>query len=173
MRECGNCRLCCYIFQLEGDFWGGVKPKRTWCRYAKGKGCAMHDQPRPEVCTRFKCLWLDDEEMPENWRPDKSGILLAMLGGVETSDGRDIPVIEVSEHYAGLLDKSQFARSHVGNNAILLVNYAHERGTRLRNLPRDRDGNMDQYVLDQIAKEMAKNIDPTADPEDFEFRQVG
>ena len=169
MRECGRCKLCCYVFHLEGEFWGGVKRKRTWCKYAKGKGCAMHDQPRPEVCTGFKCLWLDDEEMPESWRPDKSGVLLVERGCLETSDGRDIPVIQVSEHYAGLLDKSHFAWSHVGNHAILLVNYAHERDTRFRNLPRDPDGNLDMHVITQLKK----ILDLPSDVEGHEFRQVG
>ena len=168
LRECGRCKLCCYIFRLDGEFWGGVKPGRTWCKYAKGTGCAMHDQPRPDVCTGFKCMWLADETMPESWRPDRSGVLLVSRGEAELG-GRYIPIVQVSEQYPGILDKSQFARSVFATRAILMVNYAHEQNTRFRNLPGDKNGAPDEHVMKQILE----YVDPGADFKHFAFRQVG
>lgn len=70
---CGPCRACCVVYPLaELD-----KPKHTPCRHLCETGCAIHDQPREEVCTGFHCSWEkgllgQDERM----RPDQSGMII-------------------------------------------------------------------------------------------------
>jgi hypothetical protein len=122
---------------LHGEFFEalhgpGGKPKRTWCMHAKGKGCAVHDQSRPKVCTSFLCDWMQYPEVfPDAWRPDRSGVLL-VTRWVETSQGETIPVVQVSEHYMGLIDKNRITDR---TNDVCIVNYAHEQQPRIRNVP--------------------------------------
>ena len=154
-RVCGNCKLCCYIFALDGEFFEalhgpGGKPKRTWCKHAKGKGCALHDQPRPKVCTSFLCDWMRcPEVIPDAWRPDRSGVLLVTRWAT-TSQGVTIPVVQVSEHYAGLIDKTRITDR---TSAVCIVNCAHERQPRIRNV-RYVDGMPDPVIAEVLAREL-------------------
>jgi len=154
-RVCGNCKLCCYIFALDGEFFEalhgpGGKPKRTWCKHAKGKGCAVHDQPRPTVCTSFLCDWmLHPDVFPDAWRPDRSGVLL-VTHWATTSQGVTIPVVQVSEHYAGLIDKTRITDR---TSAVCIVNCAHERQPRIRNMPYV-DGMPDPVIAEVLAREL-------------------
>jgi len=50
------------------------KPSWTWCRHCdvENGGCKIYTDPvRPKICDDFRCLWLDDLEQPDEWRPDK------------------------------------------------------------------------------------------------------
>jgi hypothetical protein len=140
---------------LDGEFFEalhgpGGKPKRTWCKHAKGKGCAVHDQCRPNVCTGFLCDWmLNPEVFSDAWRPDRSGVLLVTLSAT-TSQGVTIPVVQVSEHYAGLIDKTRITNR---TNAVCLVNYAHEQQSRIRNVPYV-DGKPDPMIAEAIARDL-------------------
>jgi hypothetical protein len=132
--------LCCLIFPLEGEFWtGGSKPARKWCEHSCAKGCAVHDQPRPAVCENFTCDWLDHPELPDEFRPDRIGIILTTLGLFEGQG-----VIQVSEHYSGKIDK---ALSKLSVNAIFLVTYANEGFTRLRKLRGWADGEKERFLI--------------------------
>lgn len=66
-RTCGSCTLCCKLLGVaELD-----KEKGKWCaRCAIGTGCTIYED-RPKSCKDFACMWLQYEEMPEGWRPDK------------------------------------------------------------------------------------------------------
>jgi len=139
-RTCGNCRLCCFIYELSGEFWtGGTKGKRKWCEHSCRKGCAVHAKPRPSVCENFKCDWLVHPELPDDWRPDRIGIILTTIGCFEGQ-----LVIQVSEHYAGLTDK---ALPRLRTNAIFLVTYAHEGFTRFRKVQGWADGEKERFMI--------------------------
>lgn len=79
--ECGECTACCVNFPLlpEPHFWPEGKRACEPCRFL-GKGCTIHDQPRPKVCTDFKCSWLRGllGSSAADWRPDKSGLLITL-----------------------------------------------------------------------------------------------
>ena len=72
-------------------------------------------------------------------RPDRIGIILVTLGQFEGQ-----PVIQVSEQYAGLLDKA-LAKLRV--NAIFLVNYSHEVTTRFRKARGWDDGEDERFLV--------------------------
>jgi hypothetical protein len=153
---------------VKGDIWtDGEKPARQWCFHAKGKGCAIHDQERPKVCESFQCLWKQWSAMPDAYRPDRMGVLLVHRGDI-TYQGQSIPVIQVSEHYAGCYEKSDFAKTKVARNAILLVNYAHEQHTRFRNLPHTEEGEVNAAVAEQLVKLGVIALDS----DDWAFRSV-
>ena len=75
MAECGTCKQCCITYPLlpNADYWPEGKPTHTPCKHVCEKGCAIHDQPRPNVCTSFRCLWLKfpkiGDQMPRQVRP--------------------------------------------------------------------------------------------------------
>jgi hypothetical protein len=61
-----------------------------------------------------------------------------------------IPVVQVSEHYAGLIDKTRITDR---TDAVCIVNYAHEKGSRFRNVP-FVDGKPDPVIAEAIAREL-------------------
>ena len=66
MRECGGCTLCCRLEKIPG-----LKGRGEWCRHCVvGKGCAIYAR-RPNACAWLRCLWLDDEHLGDELRPDK------------------------------------------------------------------------------------------------------
>ncbi len=71
-RQCGDCGLCCKL--LAVDEIG--KPPHQWCtHFAPGTGCTIYDE-RPAACATFKCLWLRQEELGEEWKPKRSHFVL-------------------------------------------------------------------------------------------------
>ncbi len=74
-RQCGECRACCYVFDL------GEKKKRTWCTHTTDRGCGCYDT-RPSVCRDYKCLWLMSA-LPTAYRPDHCGLVITPRGMYE------------------------------------------------------------------------------------------
>jgi hypothetical protein len=71
-RECGTCTLCCKVMGIEEL----EKPRGVWCDHAMpGRGCAIYDA-RPHSCRVFSCLWLLDEGLGEEWKPEKSKLVI-------------------------------------------------------------------------------------------------
>jgi Fe-S-cluster containining protein len=77
-RICGECRLCCWVFPVPAL----GKPAAEWCRFADARGCSIHDTPRPPVCTEYDCYWRDHEELSDELRPDRIGIVVTDCGHV-------------------------------------------------------------------------------------------
>ena len=77
-RTCNGCTLCCKIVSvLELE-----KPSMTWCQHCDiGKGCKIYDS-KPKSCKSFDCLWLVNEWIPEELRPDRCNIVFEGLYGV-------------------------------------------------------------------------------------------
>jgi hypothetical protein len=52
------------------------KPRGAWCPHAMpGRGCAVYDD-RPDECRTFSCLWLLDDNLGPEWKPEKSKMVL-------------------------------------------------------------------------------------------------
>ena len=69
MNKCGTCTACCTLLPIEPI----DKPVNTPCQYCAG-GCSVYDS-KPETCTEFACAYLQGENVPEELRPDKCGII--------------------------------------------------------------------------------------------------
>ncbi|GGC78748.1 hypothetical protein [Chelatococcus reniformis] len=71
-RQCGTCALCCKVMGIvELD-----KPRGRWCPHCRpGQGCTTYDD-RPEECRTFSCLWLTQDFLGEEWKPDRSKLVL-------------------------------------------------------------------------------------------------
>ena len=69
-RVCGECQACCFAPRLDEM----KKPSFTRCSN-QGQGECTDYQNRPDLCRKYKCLWLQGY-WAENDRPDKSGMML-------------------------------------------------------------------------------------------------
>ena len=78
-RQCGACTLCCKLLRI-GPL---EKPAGTWCRHCtQGVGCTIY-ATRPDVCRQFYCAYRLTDDIPEEWYPLKSKIMLrADPGGI-------------------------------------------------------------------------------------------
>jgi hypothetical protein len=71
-RECGDCTLCCKVMAIEAL----AKPASSWCQHCKpGRGCLIHPD-RPAECQTFNCLWLVNDRLDQQWKPNKSRLVL-------------------------------------------------------------------------------------------------
>jgi len=71
-RDCGPCVSCCCFFTIaELD-----KPAGVLCGHSMpGGGCDDYLN-RPKACRVFHCSWRSWGEVPEDWRPDRTGFVL-------------------------------------------------------------------------------------------------
>jgi hypothetical protein len=75
-RGCGTCTACCTYLEIPGE--GLDKPAGVHCRnLVVGRGCTIYDR-RPGTCRSYNCLWRSLDNLPEEWRPDKSGLLMQL-----------------------------------------------------------------------------------------------
>lgn len=82
MRVCGACRLCCKVFPVPVIH----KPWDEWCRFACSSGCSIHGEKMPAVCREYTCYWLDHEDVPDEFRPDRIGIVVTESGTITIGD---------------------------------------------------------------------------------------
>lgn len=74
-RTCGECTLCCYTMEsAELDMKVG-----EWCKMCTNTGCSIHEK-RPNVCRRFNCVWLQETQIPDSFRPDRIGVVFERPG---------------------------------------------------------------------------------------------
>lgn len=91
MRTCGECRLCCNVFPLPAL----DKPEGSWCRLLGPGGCTVHELGKPEVCSQYACYWLDHENLPEEFRPDRVGMVVTESGTVAVG-GHVLPILVIT-----------------------------------------------------------------------------
>ncbi len=71
-RSCGECNACCKVYFVPAV----GKLDGNWCHHCViGKGCSIYDQ-RPYECQRYRCMWLANLKMSDDFRPDRIGILI-------------------------------------------------------------------------------------------------
>ena len=70
--SCGSCTVCCHSLRMiELD-----KPAGTLCKHClPGKGCGIYET-RFDICRTFLCGWRLVPQLGEEWRPDRSGVLM-------------------------------------------------------------------------------------------------
>ncbi len=73
-RECGECTACCVFLLIKDENFN--KPADQACSHMIEKGgCKIYSE-RPSVCQNWHCAWRFMEQLGDEWRPDRSGILL-------------------------------------------------------------------------------------------------
>jgi hypothetical protein len=76
-RSCGDCNVCCVALKIELPEL--PKEAGTPCPHLAGKGCGIYAS-RPTLCQQFLCGWRLFEDMDDDWRPDRSGVLAMQKG---------------------------------------------------------------------------------------------
>ena len=84
-RQCGECTVCCITPHIDTKEF--QKPPGVRCPHlcAEG-GCSIY-ATRYSACREYHCGWRYLEFLSENWRPDKSGVLLAFTPKDELPPG--------------------------------------------------------------------------------------
>ena len=78
-KSCGACSVCCK--DLMFDLAGSLKLAGVMCPHCKAPdGCGIHDT-RPQVCRAYFCGWHHLPSLGEEWRPEKSEILILFRNG--------------------------------------------------------------------------------------------
>ena len=74
-RACGDCVACCTVLTVDTpDF---RKPPGTPCIHLTSRGCGIH-AVRPHICRTWFCAWRRVSAMPDEARPDRSGVLVSL-----------------------------------------------------------------------------------------------
>jgi len=74
-RACGACTACCTVLTVDTpDF---RKPAGTPCIHLASGGCSIHAE-RPHICRTWFCAWRRIADMPDEARPDRSGLLVSL-----------------------------------------------------------------------------------------------
>lgn len=81
-RSCGTCTVCCYALPIDAP--DIQKMPGAVCENCTGRGCRIYET-RPEPCRKFFCGWWLLPQLDDEWRPDRSGILI-------TPETNDVPV---------------------------------------------------------------------------------
>jgi hypothetical protein len=73
-RQCGECTICCYTLQIEEEDL--KKQADSPCHHLiENQGCSIYKK-RPNVCSNWYCGWRLLDFLEDEFRPDKSGLLL-------------------------------------------------------------------------------------------------
>jgi len=83
--------LCCNVFPLPVL----DKPAGQWCRLLGPAGCTVHDRGLPEVCRQYACYWLEHEDLPEESRPDRIGLVVTESGTI-TVGRHELPMLVIN-----------------------------------------------------------------------------
>jgi hypothetical protein len=102
-RACGACDVCCVVFKIEEQ--SIAKEAGVPCRHLTKNGCGIYET-RPETCRKWLCGWRLIPGLPEEWRPDLSGILLYNVPCREPGYGPDAYMLCLTRGEAHLKDVS-------------------------------------------------------------------
>lgn len=79
MRECGTCTKCCEGW-LTGEInFRSMYPGKPCYLVEIGKGCKDYDNRPLFPCKLFTCAWILDEEIPEEYKPEISGVIVKYI----------------------------------------------------------------------------------------------
>jgi len=74
-RSCDGCTKCCDGW-LHGEAYGHKFYPGRKCHFVTCNGCSIYEK-RPEIpCRTFRCVWLDDQDIPEWMKPSLSNVLI-------------------------------------------------------------------------------------------------
>jgi hypothetical protein len=73
-RECGECSACCVVLNVDTPEFQKM-PGKPCSHLREQGGCAIHATRFP-VCRAYHCGWRYLRALGEDWRPDRSGVLI-------------------------------------------------------------------------------------------------
>lgn len=117
-RSCGTCTLCCRLPEIE-EF---DKPANIPCRNCiPGSGCTIYST-RPDGCRDFFCLWMTDSNLPDEWEPVRSNLMVCRHGQqITVLVDPDHPHVWKNEPYASNLAAMATEAATSGGYVIVFV----------------------------------------------------
>lgn len=82
-KTCGACTTCCVELRIDTPEF--KKDAHLSCAHLTERGCGIY-QSRFKICRQFLCGWLLSPELGEDWRPDRSGVLMMQVPQNELPD---------------------------------------------------------------------------------------
>ena len=76
--SCADCAVCCFALRID-EF--GKQPG-VWCQHCTGHGCGIYEH-RYDICEKFLCGFRLLPSLAPAWRPDRSGIMIIIMGPEE------------------------------------------------------------------------------------------
>lgn len=102
--RCGDCTLCCRLTHVPEL----SKPIYKMCDHCEsGQGCKIYEQ-RPGSCKRYQCLFLSNQKLADELRPDRCGVIFERIIGKQiylAICNPDLPGAWSSKHAAALIEK--------------------------------------------------------------------
>jgi hypothetical protein len=102
-RQCDGCQVCCVAFEVQDPTLN--KPAGVPCPHLNGRGCSIHEW-RPQPCRTFLCLWRLMPTLPEQWRPDLSGILIYQVANNAPGYDGHALILSLANGFAHLEDEA-------------------------------------------------------------------
>jgi uncharacterized protein len=94
MKNCGGCIRCCDLTpvgEINVKPFAGCPLRRA--APAAHPGCSVY-QTRPHSCRSWSCMWLLNEDWPDELRPDRCGIVFDKNPDAITVDGKEKPCVQ-------------------------------------------------------------------------------
>ena len=77
MKACEECSECCRLLAIQME--GYYTPQGHWCKYCTQPGCSIYNTSIPKSCKDYFCGWIQNENIPNKYKPNLSGIVLEVL----------------------------------------------------------------------------------------------
>jgi hypothetical protein len=104
-RDCNECSECCITLMVDTPEFQKM-PGRPCKHLCAGGGCSIYTTRFP-VCRGWHCAWRYFDFLGEEWRPDRSGILLNFIEEEKLPPGYEMGLIfSVASQPSGDLDPS-------------------------------------------------------------------
>lgn len=109
--------MCCKLLaiaELE-------KPRNEWCPHCQvGVGCSIYGA-KPNSCSEFSCLWLLTPWLPEDARPDRTGVVMFTPEGEPKSLQVHVDPHRASAWEAGIAGRVVDAAVGAGMRALITI----------------------------------------------------
>lgn len=89
-RQCGDCKICCIVPPIDEPEM--QKQTNAACRHRSHTGCDIYET-RPSACRTYFCGWRRLAFLDDDWRPDRSGVLIESGTGATTGAGSLVLVL--------------------------------------------------------------------------------
>jgi hypothetical protein len=83
-RECGDCTKCCEGWMSGAAYehkFGKIDGVRTPCFFLEqGLGCTIYEDRPQNPCAAYKCQWLVNPDVPEDFKPNNKHYIVSKKG---------------------------------------------------------------------------------------------
>ena len=83
-RSCGSCTKCCDGWlsgTVNGFDFGFINDKRVPCNFVEEcSGCTIYENRPKNPCKKYNCEWLTNKDIPENFKPSISNVIITKRG---------------------------------------------------------------------------------------------